>query len=386
MRINSVEEFGTVIDSPFKDLKAENVLYDFEGPRIFSSSSQIGLFLCYVVSDLPDGQAVLVTPTSLKSIENLSDGAMSVRDALTSTWSLLLKTDFDSHVLKAVNLSGHVPDKLLPKAGTMLNRSLQPFFSVKLDGEGITERNVRASVVRQALDAGTVVLKRIVDIVWNANPEGRPKNALRFLSDLPTQSFAFGSFRVDFKKPDSSQMTLVGSSMDEEFKKIGHELDRLITWASTDSPDDELEIQELRALERLVPPLSGQVDRVTLSGGILGRGAERILTRVSTQKLKRAMKSHQDEQVLLTYSGRIRELDMDALTFRLRDIVNAEKGEVLCRFEETLLTEVSERLVEEHPVTITGRQVKGVFEVSDLSIYIPRDGTSQAAQSSNGQN
>jgi hypothetical protein len=252
----------------------------------------------------------------------------------------------------------------------MLYRSLQPLLSVKLEGSAITEHNVRASVVRQALDAGTVAIKRIVDNVWNANSEGRPKNVLRFLSDLPTQRFSYGSFQVDFKKPDQSQMTLEGSTIDEDFKKIGQELDRIVTWASGTADDGDLEIQDLKALERLVPPLSGQVESVTISGGLLGRGVCKTLNRTSTQKLKRAMKSFESEQVLLSYSGRIREIDVDALTFKLRDLVASPKNEIACGFEATLLPEVFQRIAEEDLVTLTGRQVKGTFEVSDISIFV----------------
>ena len=80
------------------------------------------------------------------------------------------------------------------------------------------------------------------------------------------------------------------------------------------------------------------------------------------------MKSFENEQVLLSYSGRIREIDVDALTFKLRDLVTVEKNEILCSFEATLLPEIFQRITEGNLVTLTGRQVKGTFEVSDIFV------------------
>jgi hypothetical protein len=370
MREVSIQEFGAPITLPFKRLLHSQVLDELDGPRIFSFESEVGLFLCYVIGDFADYQAVIVTPCNGRTIQELLSGSITVREALLLNWSWLTETDFSGEIRKAVKFTDQIPDFFLPKIGTMLYRSLQPLLSVKLEGASITEHNVRASVVRQALDAGTVAIKRIVDNVWNANSEGRPKNVLRFLSDLPTQRFSYGSFQVDFKKPDQSQLALQGNTVDEDFQKIGSELDRIVTWASGSAADNDLDIQDLKALERLVPPLSGQVETVTISGGLLGRGVRKTLNRTSTQKLKRAMKSFESEQVLLSYSGRIREIDMDALTFKLRDLVNVPKTEIACGFEATLLPEVFLRITEENLVTLTGRQVKGTFEVSDISIFV----------------
>lgn len=377
MRVANIDGFGAPLRLPFDRLEPTSVLYEFDGPRIFSFDSQIGLFLCYVISDLRDAQIVFVTPTSGKTIADLTVGAISVREALLLNWSWLVRADFSGAIQAAVGITTPVPDQLLPKTGTMLYRSLQPLLSIKLEGADITEHNVRASVVRQALEAGTVAIKRIVDNVWEANPEGRPKEVLRFLSDLPTQRFAFGSFQVDFKKPDDPNRLLDASNLDNDFKRIGRELDRLVTWA--EAPDDitDLPVQELRALERLVPPLTGQVESITVSGVLLGRGIRRTLTRSSTQKFKKAMKAYTNEQVLRTVSGRIREIDVDAFTFTLRDLIDSDRAEVACSFEAPLLPSVFQLLADEQLVALTGRQIKGTFEVSDISISLepsePRD-------------
>jgi hypothetical protein len=372
MRVIDIKTYGEPIDVPFGMLVPDRTLYDFDGPRIFTANSPFGLLFCYVSADIRGGQIIVATPSSTLSIELLLKGKLTVREALVRDWCWLLRADYNGKVAEAVRANSSLPLDLLPSADTMLYHSLQPILSIKLEGAEIRAENVKASVVRQAIDAGTLAVKRIVDIIWDANTAGRPKNILRYLSDLPTQRFAYGSFQVDFGKPDREQIPLDSASLEQDFLKIGSELDRLIDWASddTDNLESSLDVQELKALEKLVPPLTGPVESITISGTIFGSERRKVLLRSSTQKLKRAMKAYQSEQMLHTYVGRIGKIDKDALTFELRDVQNGTRSEVSCRFESELFDAVLERLSDDHLVTVTGRQVRGIFEISDLSIYL----------------
>ena len=371
-----IAKFGAESVLPLDVLKPEQVLYDFDGPRIYTVKSDLGLLLVYVVEDEKDFQVALLTPTAQEVINSLLGGQITVREALQRDWAWLAELSFEGALRRSISVPLPIPDELLPRSGVMLYRKLQPVLSVKLEGAHLRPRNIKASVVRHAIDAGTVSIKRVLDHLWKTKPEGRPSNAIRLLSDLPTQRFVFHSFEVTFGWPAEEAQLTDSNALENDLSQVGIELEKLMLWAQDQAVNANtggLDLSLLKALERLVPPATGPIERVTLSGAIFAPGVSHIMTRAATKKVRNALKEHEKEQMLISLVGRIGELDKDKLQFTLRDIVSITPpgtvgDEYVCRFANELFDSVFERFTDDNPILVSGRLIGNDVEVSDISV------------------
>lgn len=371
-----IAKFGFERALPLTLLKPDRVLYDFDGPRIYTVKSDLGLLLVYVVKDEKEFQIALLAPTAQEVVDALADGIITVREALQRDWAWLAELSFDGNLRRSISVQLPIPDELLPRSGIMLYRSLQPALSVKLEGAYLRPRNIKASVVRHAIDAGTVSIKRVLDHLWKTKPEGRPSNALRLLSDLPAQRFAFHSFEVTFGWPVQEPHLTDSNALESDLAQVGTELEKLMLWAESQAANagtGEPDLSLLKALERLVPPVTGPIERVTVSGAIFTSGASHVMTRSATKKVRSALKEHEKEQMLISLVGRIGELDKDKLQFTLRDIISMTPPgtigeEYVCRFANELFDSVFDRFTDDNPVLVSGRLIGNDIEVSDISV------------------
>jgi len=125
---------------------------------------------------------------------------------------------------------------------------------------------------------------------------------------------------------------------------------RTAAWVSSDTPeavlaeqvpDDRRRRLLLTELARLVPRDRGQVERVELSGALLGRARVTggiALGRQGKARINRALDG-MPEHRLETHVGDLREIDLDRYSFVLRNL-DTREGEVLqveCQFLEELL-------------------------------------------------
>jgi len=365
----NIDSFGRTVDIPIRELAAERVLYEFDGPRIFSVVTAFGRLLAYVVRDESDFQLVLLSPTSEELLDDLSAGRVTVREAMKQSWSWLAELSYDGHVRRIVSVEGSA-EQLLPRPGLMLYRHLQPLLSVKLEGDELARGRVKASVIKQALDAGTLSIKRVLDFLWSNSPSGRPDNAIRLLSDLPAQRFAYGSFEVVFGRPLTQELLPdAEASITANLSDVGHKLEEMFDWLNNPSPvggSDDPDAALLKALERLVPPLTGPIKEVQISGELFPRRHTYTFTRSGTRKLRQALKLHEEDNALVKFAGRIGELDKDKLQFTLRDI-REHAEDVVCRFNPELLEALLDYFNDDNRVAVFGRQFRNYVEIADIA-------------------
>lgn len=99
------------------DLAPLEVLYDFDGPCIFTSrTSQNALVLVYLSDELEDEKLLrfLVSSTSDQAIEALKTGTMSVREAIEQAPLWIVDVDWERRPVRGMTysfeaLSGHLP-------------------------------------------------------------------------------------------------------------------------------------------------------------------------------------------------------------------------------------------------------------------------------------
>lgn len=359
-------EFGI---EPFAGVQLNEILYEFDGPRIFTATSLFGTLLYFLAEEDDEVSRFIVVPTNAQIVERLKSGILSVWDALNQPWIWVVDVSFNGIPQKSWRCTlADVPADVLPKSGVMLWSHLEPVFALRAIGEGLSEGNVPASVIRQVIDGATTALKKIASRVFEkGRPQGRKANFIRQFYDLPAQGFAYNSFEVAFKLPDLKQLKLPdGGSADdlsEAFEEIGNQLQQAIEWAlktTLDSADtSEIDLELLEALEKLVPRQTGIVESVELRGRIFKNAHKRYpLTRESSKRVSNALRNARSTQErICQISGLIPEVDKDNFTFTLRG--TDDGSEHFCSFPPELIDEVLLAFNTDKRVTVSGRETLG---------------------------
>ncbi|MCK5806562.1 MAG: hypothetical protein KAI66_27275 [Lentisphaeria bacterium] len=374
--IDSLAEVGLDVIGSFQP---KQVLYEFDGPCIFTTVTPHGLlFLAYLSEDLEDKKLLrfIVSTSSEQTISELKDGAVTVREALDRGTLWIVDVDY-AYVPKraAVVAVDQLPEDALPPHSTMLRADLEPAMIVRLEGTEIRQGAIPAAVFLQAAEIAGKGLKPVFD--WAAREQrqdrsGRPPEWLRDLYGLPAQRFAFGSLEVAFRAVDvtaEQQTTLpldaAGIQTPRQIQRDAWQAIREgIEWAASgndalpSSRNDEKWRAILESIKRMTPASTGPVDSIKVWGQALGRlknafeldrsAAKRIRSRLT--ELKKAQ-----EVQLRVFTGRVRDLDLDRLTFIMRDVPHMD-GDVGLELDDVQLLEVArEAHYQELDVSVVAR-------------------------------
>ena len=121
----------------FKDYRVVDVLYDFDGPRIFTAQTPLGLMLFYLADAQIDSSYYIAAPTSDSIIALLTSGVRAVRDALNQPWIWFVQTRPDGAPVAAwQGTLADAPADALPQPGIMLWSHLEPVFALRALGDG----------------------------------------------------------------------------------------------------------------------------------------------------------------------------------------------------------------------------------------------------------
>ncbi|MEQ1741858.1 MAG: hypothetical protein ABL869_05075 [Candidatus Nitrotoga sp.] len=349
----------------FQGISPEEILYEFDVPRIFTARSDMGELLFYLADEKDGVCRYIVAPTNASIIALLKSGVRSVRDALDQPWVWFLDTRYDGNPVAAwKGTLADAPVDALPQLGVMLWPHLEPIFVFRAIGEGLGEGTVPASVIRQVVDGATTALKKIAGHVFQAaGAQGRKTNVIRQFYDLPMQGVAYNSFEIAFRLPHRKQLNLgAGETTEElgsEFDEIGKQLEQALSWAmnaKSEEDNEPLDIDLLEALEKLVPPQTGIVKSVELRGRIFHAGHARYqLTRETSKRVRRALgKARVSQERITKVTGLVREFDKDDLSFTLRETDDSKDH--VCRFPQEFFDDVLEVFNTDQRVTISGRE------------------------------
>ncbi len=367
-----VEALGT--------LTPVEVLYDFDGPCIFTANTVHGVrVLAYLSEDFEDDQGLryIVATTSEGTVGELKDGVISVREALDRGSLWLVDFDGSHQPLRAFSVrSEQLPDDALPPHGTMLWSSLEPALTVRVVGSEIKEGRIPAAAFTQLAEIASKALKPVFE--WAArchrqDTTGRPPEWLRSLYAMPAQRFAFGSLEVAFGQPGLGSGAQLAFAHDEEPVPPQQEIQddgwaavrEGLTWAVSQSMglpsegEEEKWLAILESMKRLAPASAGPVSVVEVWGSIIGVQDHRVrLDRSSGTRIRVALtelkKRHEVQWRVFT--GRVRELDLDKFTLILREVAE-ECGDVqLTLDDEQLLETAREAHYQELEVSIVARR------------------------------
>lgn len=361
---------GKMVDlRRFQPFQPAEVLYEFDGPRIFTLTDAEGeLNLAYWSDEDDQLTRYVVVPTTTHLLAALRRGGLSVFDALNQPrcWLCDVTHQGDLTACQRVEFED-VPRDALPAIGTMLLPSLEPLLTLRALGDEIIPGQIPASVIRACVEGVQKAFKVLAEYVLGKSPQvGRPDDFLRRLFDLPTQRLAFASFEISFRLPLEDMHLFTGSGYKspetETLEEVGTLLTKGLQWLTTaageegvyspDHPDEGAVV--LRALRELTPSSQGSIKQLELRGQLIGRhAAPLVLERTARQRVNAAIRSRALEPVPLDLEGRIRALDKDRLSFELREIT----GTTQCQrfvFDEELLEEVFQAFQDNARVKVAG--------------------------------
>jgi hypothetical protein len=220
-----------------------------------------------------------------------------------------------------------------------------------------------ASVVAFVADSTRKAIKILLDNLLMLPSEGRPREEHRALYDLPIQNFAFASFELSFGMPDEELFPR------EQLREAAKKLERGLAWASSiDSAplaaesDAERETI-LRAALLLTPPQAGVITEVQVSGLWIQRGSIR-LTRDSRRRVRQELRNIDSERVM-SYTGRIGEIDIDNSSFILRDVEDGQDRRGF--YNDDLLDDMITFFADAQRVAVAGVERLGRLYVSAVA-------------------
>ena len=119
---------GSPVPPSWLALEPERVLYEFDGPKIFTCRGQMGeLFLAYLCSEDQSAMRYLVVPFTDNLLRGLTAGDLPLQTALTQNRSWLFDVGNDWRPLRCWQIDGsRVPPGVLPKPGVLLWADLAP--------------------------------------------------------------------------------------------------------------------------------------------------------------------------------------------------------------------------------------------------------------------
>jgi hypothetical protein len=113
----------------FGRLDPVEVLYEFDGPRVFTAQSTLGDLLCFLSDDDGEQLRYIVAPTNPAILEKLKSGCRPLRDVLDQPWVWFVDIGYDGTPKAAwKGTLADAPADALPQKGVMLWPHLDPFL------------------------------------------------------------------------------------------------------------------------------------------------------------------------------------------------------------------------------------------------------------------
>jgi len=112
----------------FSKIIPDDVLYDFDGPRIFTfRQGTLKQFLAYLCDEIPSRFRHIVARTNSRTIANLKNDALPVRDALAQPRVWVVDINGQGEVLSVWKVAAlTLPHDVLPAHGAFLHPTALP--------------------------------------------------------------------------------------------------------------------------------------------------------------------------------------------------------------------------------------------------------------------
>jgi hypothetical protein len=265
---------------------------------------------------------------------------------------------------------------------------------MRLVGPNIVWPETPISVLTAFLDNLRKGVQTVAEFLARGRLGVRPTAELKRTCDLRVMAFRPGSLRLGMRVPENVQMQLPMDQQGTAEALPQQALSDYLAVAAWVGSDQEIGVLShrfndpahlrllLNALKGFVPRPRGEVEYVELSGRRVPAGQTIRLTRQVHERIDQAI-DQTVAQRAEQHEGDLREIDLDALTFTLRNIDGIQQ--VACEFEEDLLESAKKALDRRVRVSGTrtvqeGRRGGGKLHVTRLEVLEDLPGDSSPPQ------
>jgi hypothetical protein len=313
----------------FDRITPDRILFDYDGPRIFTVEADEGEYLFYLSSEAGELIRYVVAPTNKQTVEDLVVGAKTVVDALDQSIAWILDAKWDGQIVTVWRTTlARVPAGSLPKPGTMLHPDLQPALSLRYTGPSFEPGHMKANVLEAAIRRAISGIRRL----------GEPNPIVQRLQ-VGSLELAFAAAEP---KDGRNALFRAGSELATETSTLENSLDLLDGGAADIG---EIPSRHLEALAQLAMPERSGLNRVEIGGTLFKSPRTFFIDEAKSRKIREALEERQHREAefeaLLpsmrpeVLQGQLRKFDKDGLIFFLK--VYRVKKLVKCKFSEAQL-------------------------------------------------
>ena len=171
--------------------------------RIFTTRDPKNrMLLAYSYAEEGNRGRFFVVPFSSRQLAQLEEGTRPVREALSQSWVWDVEVEHSPDGLVTTECSevsfDEIPQKLLPRPGTMIWLHLQPLVSVRLTGEDAQPGNIKPGVIQKAVTAAVATVRDLGTYVRGKYYDAGA--ALEGLFYLRASHVALASFEIGFRE------------------------------------------------------------------------------------------------------------------------------------------------------------------------------------------
>ncbi len=323
-----------------------DILYEFEGPRVFTTIDKYGIQMLAVQSDESShSRRFLVVDCSVERIQELKYGILTLYEALNQPRLNVVDVSAENFVVKSSVLSSlkDIPLNRKPVQGAMLYSELQPELSIRIISAEAIPGSISGSLLN---DAFSRVKSGILVLAERAKQKISTESKLwKELQNPVAQKFAFRSFEVSFRFgfPTDAAQSEIYSEIKSLFLKGVSLLNSRYSGEAdfvknsvciVDSEEDAFAI--CAAFKEFAPSSKNQCSAIELSGTMISSDKELILTSADYKILRSYVNSRTKKvDEMVEFTGKIMECDRQAQSFELRNITNSghiNLKEIRCNF------------------------------------------------------
>jgi hypothetical protein len=194
-------------------IEPDEILYDFDGPMLFTSKSQFFPILCYKIDEEGSHAQYLVVPTSKAIVSKLREGQLALRSAMSQAWGWIAEAEDRFQVRRTWSVSiDSLPAVLLPEPGYGIypahgiiserpSYATNPFLSIRFSGADVVGGQLPFGVFKTLVDEVATTLWAIFAPAVHAAGKKLSEQTIRKAVKIPTYEPAFASLLIAIEQP-----------------------------------------------------------------------------------------------------------------------------------------------------------------------------------------
>jgi hypothetical protein len=194
-------------------IEPDEILYDFDGPVLFTSKSRFFPILCYKTDEDSSLTQYIIVPTNKDIVARLKEGRIALRSAITQAWGWIAEAENQFQIRRTWSIgTDSLPDAVLPEPGYgiypahgIVNEraayAANPFLSIRFSGADVVAGQLPFGVFKTLVDEVATTLWAIFAPAVHAAGKKLSEQTVRRAVRIPTYEPAFASLLISIEQP-----------------------------------------------------------------------------------------------------------------------------------------------------------------------------------------